>query len=109
MTNPAMRLVFAMRRWVALVIMKVRVPAEWMVYADDRILEYLAEKGPASPTQITDDERIAVSRTHANLRLKKLTDAEMVRLIGNGIYEITEDGRDYLAGEFDAHDLEEPE
>ena len=77
-----------------------------MVPADDRILEYLQSEGPASPTQITDDERIQFGRVHANRRLKQLTDAGLARLIGNGIYELTEQGEEYLTGELDAGELE---
>jgi DNA-binding Lrp family transcriptional regulator len=75
---------------------------------DERTLEYLAEEGPDSPTVIADDPCIHVNRVTVNRRLKKLTDAGFTRMIRNGVYQITDDGRAYLKGE-DFTDVEEPE
>lgn len=86
--------------------MPLRNPADWMVFADDRILEYLEQEGAASPKQISDDPRIHFSRTHTNNRLSLLRKFGLVNLIGNGVYEIREEGREYLAGELDAAELE---
>lgn len=77
--------------------------------ADDRILEYLAEHGAASPKQVADDDRIGYSRTHVNTRLRQLSAAKLARHIGNGVYQLTEEGEAYLEGEFDARDLPDPD
>lgn len=80
-----------------------------MVRADDRLLEYLLDHGPASPSKIVSHERIDMSRTHANTRLSIMAETELVEMVGNGVYRITEVGEEYLAGKIDARDLEEPE
>ena len=86
--------------------MPLRVPAEWMVSADDRILEYLDENGARRPSLITGDDRVQFGRQHASNRLIKLADAGLVVNLGDGLYQITDDGRRYLAGELDARDLD---
>lgn len=75
---------------------------------DDRILEYLDEEGPSSPKQISDDEFIHFHRVTANRRLKKLTEAGLTELHGNGIYGITDLGREYLEGDADLTGISEP-
>lgn len=77
----------------------IRVPADWMVGADDRILEYLDYEGVAAPSVISKDERIDLSRTHISNRLRKLRDANLVENVGNGVYRITDRGSGYLRGE----------
>jgi DNA-binding MarR family transcriptional regulator len=79
-----------------------------MVKADDRILEYLDVEGPHSPKRISEDSRMLFKQKHINMRLLKLLDAGLVEKdkIGRGIYSLTDEGEAYLAGEFDARDLE---
>lgn len=89
--------------------MAVRLGADWMVLADERILEFLDSEGPQPPSEIAADERVRFSTQHVNKRLWKLTDAGLTRRIGQGVYAITEQGEGYLAGELDAASLEEPE
>lgn len=84
----------------------MRIAAEWMTGADDRILEFLHENSPNSPTEIANDERVRYSRPHINQRLKKLTTHSLVEDYGNGVYAITDAGEAYLEGELDAADLE---
>ena len=79
-----------------------------MNFADDRLLEYLDQEGAASPTQIVEDERISFGRTHANTRLSLLKSVELVRVIGNGVYEITPKGEQYLKGEIDCRKFPDP-
>lgn len=91
-------------------VMAVRLQAEWMAVTDERILEFLATDGPASPAWIAGDARIIQSRSHINLRLRKLLAAGLVEKgMGHGIYEITDEGEAYLAGELDASELPEPD
>ena len=89
--------------------MAIRLSAEWMTKADERILEYLDAEGKAQPKMISDDERVLFEGKYINQRLYNLLEAGFVQRVGRGVYVITEQGEDYLAGEFDARDLPEPE
>lgn len=77
--------------------------------ADDRLLELLETEGGAPPHLIEDHEKIDYSRTHINQRLIKLRDAGLVRMIGNGVYEITTEGQKYLYGKLDLRGVPEPD
>ncbi len=91
--------------------MRIRLPADWMVPADERVLEYLYTEGPKSPSNIARDDRVDFSRTTVNTRLLKLAAAGLVNKdeIGRGIYEISDKGEKFLTGEFDARDLPDPD
>lgn len=91
--------------------MTLRLSAKWMNLSDDRILEYLEQEGPNTPRRIADDGRILFSRQTINMRLLLLKKAEFVEgdVTGPGVYDITEQGQQYLAGDFDARELERPE
>jgi DNA-binding Lrp family transcriptional regulator len=82
--------------------MVFRKSGHWMVIWDEKILEYLALEGPATPTNIADFDHIHVGSSHINRRLKKLEEHELVRTLGNGVYQATEQGALYLLGEYDA-------
>jgi hypothetical protein len=84
----------------------MRLEADWMVGADDRILEFLREEGPSSPTQMVNDGRVRYSRTYINMRLKQLAEHTFVLNLGNGIYQVTDRAIQYLDGEIDAADLD---
>jgi hypothetical protein len=77
-----------------------------MVGADDRVLEYLSEEGPATPSAMSEDDRMRFSRTHINQRCIKLADYGFLVNLGNGVYQITEQGEKYLAEELDAETVE---
>lgn len=79
-----------------------------MGFADDRVLEILATDGPASPKQVSEDKCVPFGRNHANRRMRMLSEAGLLRLVGNGIYQITELGENYLEGK-DMRDIEEPD
>lgn len=79
-----------------------RLPASWMTIWDDRILEILSEEGPKTPTKIADRKHIHVGRPNISIRLKKLSDNNLVAPLGNGVYEITRNGRLYLVGGYNA-------
>lgn len=85
----------------------MRLSADWMVGADDRILEYLSEDGPATPSAMAEDERMRFSRTHINQRCIKLTKYGFLLNLGNGVYQVTEQGEKYLAEELDAESVDE--
>ena len=85
----------------------MRLYADWMVLADERILEFLQENGPASPSEMADDARIGFSREYLGRRCREyLRPYGLVSKSGQGVYFITEDGEAYLAGDLDADDLD---
>lgn len=84
----------------------MRFDADWMSRADDRILEHLNEQGPDTPKQMADSNRVRFSRQHINQRCKKLVSYSLLIHLGNGVYDITPQGEQYLTGELDAQELE---
>lgn len=76
-----------------------------MVLVDDRILEFLSENGPRSPSKINESEAIRYSRGYINSRCQKLADYGLVLNLGNGVYQITERGEKYLKGDVDTNEL----
>lgn len=85
----------------------MRLSAGWMSIADDRLLEFLNENGPATPTKMYEDDRVRFSRQHINTRCKRLTEYGLLVNLGNGVYSITEDGERYLGGELDTAEIED--
>lgn len=79
----------------------MRLSADWMSLADDRILEFLQEEGPYSPSRMAKDDRLGFSRSHINRRCKQLTEEGLAENLGNGVYSITDKGEGYLNGEED--------
>lgn len=71
---------------------------------DPFIMEYIEESGPASPAEIVDDERggLPFSRGYVNTRCQKLENNGFLVNLGNGMYQVTERGQDWLAEDFDA-------
>lgn len=84
----------------------MRLSADWMSIADDRILEFLRASGPTTPTKMCEDGRVRFSRQHINMRCKKLSAYGLLDELGNGVYAISEAGERYLDGDLDADDLE---
>lgn len=84
----------------------MRPRVEWMTRADDYILEFLNEKTiVATPRVIS--ANIDYSHQYVNERMKPLREHGLVSTTGDGLYEITEKGRAYLAGDLDEEDLHE--
>ena len=77
-----------------------------MTQADDRILETLEDTDLMLSPHIL-ALNLDYSKAHVSRRLAKLQDAGLVIRVETGVYEITDQGRAYLAGELDAEDLEE--
>lgn len=90
-----------------------RPRVSWMTRADDTILEFLENEGNqsirASPAII--EANIDFKISHIRNRVRELHDQGLVEYYdeNRGIYQITEKGRAYLAGELDAEDLENVE
>lgn len=82
----------------------------WMTNADDHILEFLLNEGNreivASPRVIA--ENIDFNPGYVRQRMAKLLEKGLVDYYDKdaGIYQITDRGRDYLAGKLDKDDLE---
>jgi predicted transcriptional regulator len=89
----------------------MRKSADWMAHVDERILEFLSEYGNHQPSQIATrlEEIGAGMEYHPNYvgrRCRTLTDYGLLRNIGNGVYQITDEGEQYLAGELDTSGLQ---
>ena len=86
----------------------MRKSGSWMTIWDDRILEYILEEESGSPAELERSGYIRVSKSQISRRLRRLAEYGMLQHLGNGVYVITQRGEDYLAGDLDADDIEEP-
>jgi predicted transcriptional regulator len=76
-----------------------------MTQADERVLEFLYEKGiVASPSVI--GANINYTGEYISRRCRKLTDAGLLQRADATNYRITEKGGEYLSGQLSADDLE---
>jgi len=82
----------------------MRYSADWMVLADDRILEYLRENETAGSTEMHESGEVRYSQSYISERCKKLASNGLVKPLGNGIYGVTDRGKKYLDGEIDVSD-----
>lgn len=80
----------------------MRKSGDWMSVWDDRILEYIENKGSGSPSKIAESDYMHVSKQHISRRLSTLAEHDLLEALGNGVYTITREGRHYLAGGYDA-------
>ena len=88
----------------------MRSHADWMVEVDERILEFLDERGNHPPSAIRDQlaeigSGMDYSSQHINNRCRKLRDHGLVTNVASGVYSITDTGRDFLTGDLDAGTL----
>jgi predicted transcriptional regulator len=79
----------------------MRYSGDWMVLADDRILEYIRENGSGRPKAMVDSGYVRYTRSYVTQRCKKLVSHGLLNDLGNGVYTITERGERYLDGEID--------
>jgi len=79
----------------------MRYSGDWMVLADDRILEYIRENGSGRPKEMVDSGYVRYTRSYISQRAKKLVKHGLLDDLGNGVYTITERGERYLDGEID--------
>lgn len=84
----------------------MRLSADWMVLADERILEFLDEHEVGTAKEMADSSTVRFSRSYITQRCGKLVDYGLLRHLGNGVFVITEAGEEYLEGELDAEKLE---
>lgn len=79
----------------------MRYSGDWMVLADDRILEYIREEESGRPKEMADSGYVRYSRQYISTRCKKLVKHGLLQDLGNGVYIITDRGEKYLDGEID--------
>jgi predicted transcriptional regulator len=79
----------------------MRYSGDWMVLADDRILEYIRNNESGRPKAMKDSGYVRYTRSYISQRCKKLVEHGLLRDLGNGVYTITERGERYLDGEID--------
>ena len=79
----------------------MRYSGDWMVLADDRILEYIRKNGSGRPKEMVDSGYVRYTRSYVTQRCKKLVNHGLLNDLGNGVYTITERGEKYLDGEID--------
>lgn len=79
----------------------MRYSGDWMVLADDRILEFIREKEVGSPQEMSESGYVRYSRSYIHTRCKKLVEYGLLDHLGNGVYVITKRGEKYLDGEID--------
>lgn len=85
----------------------VRQDADWMVPADDKILEAMRDEGNLTPRAVEDVG--ATSRDYAAERLPILARYGLVERFSRGLYRITDAGHAYLDESLDASELEPSE
>lgn len=89
--------------------MTLRMPAEWLSQADERILEYLDEETKASAEEIAGDSRVSLNQNYITQRFQTLLKAGLVERVGRGLYRISPKGRAFLVGQEDMRNMEKPE
>jgi len=72
-----------------------------MVLADDRILEYLDDVEAATPSEMIKDGFVRYSSGYVSQRCSELVKHGLIKRYGQGVYMITDRGREYLRGEID--------
>lgn len=78
--------------------------ADWMEPVDERILEFMQSEDAFEPTQF-DDEGICPAK-YASYRCRELAAYGLLNRLMPGVYELTDAGERYLAGELDPSELE---
>lgn len=90
-----------------------RPRVEWMTLADDAILEWMENEPSdairANPAVVA--ANVEYGRSHVTKRMRELLKGGLLEYHDEerAIYQITDRGRAYLAGELDADDLERDE
>lgn len=84
---------------------EMRDRADWMVYADDPILETMRDLRASSPQEVA--KEINYSREHINRRMGVLYKYGLLDRPSRGLYRITDEAEEYLDENLDASTLEE--
>lgn len=82
----------------------MRKSADWMTIWDDRILEIIDsdEDDIGKVGNIAKHPNIHTTRPTVSRRCGKLADKGLLREIGDGVYILTDEGKAYLKGEYNA-------
>jgi hypothetical protein len=80
----------------------MRRSGEWMVLADERILEYIREEESGRPKEMAESGYVRYSDAYISQRCSKLAENDLLQPLGNGVYIITDAGEAYLDEEYDA-------
>lgn len=81
---------------------EMRKSGKWNSVWDDRILEYMYQRGgKVAPRHLDNDDRFRVSKGQLVRRLQTMQEHGLTHSDGSGEYEITERGIRYLRGEAD--------
>lgn len=89
----------------------MRPLVSWMTKSDPVILEFFEEHDISMPPAVVSFNIEGISHPTVKRRMPILADRELLEKVEGrrGYYRITEYGRQYLAGELDASDLEDGE
>ena len=80
----------------------MRQSGTWMTIWDDRILETIRSAGAQAVGALADRDDIRITQSSVSRRCSKLEDHGLLIALGNGVYDITEEGKGYLDEEYDA-------
>ncbi|MGQ3410727.1 hypothetical protein ACT4ML_00490 [Natrinema sp. LN54] len=80
------------------------IDARWMEAVDGRILEFMQDEDAFEPTQM-DEEGICPAK-YAAYRCRELAKYGLLKRHMPGLYEVSDAGDRYLAGELDPRELE---
>ena len=83
------------------------VSAEWMAPVDGDIVELMQSDDIFTPDHLSDED--VCRAPDAAYRCRELTKYGLLKKYAPGMYDITELGEQYLAGEVDPSDLEPDE
>lgn len=86
---------------------EMRQRADWMVPADDSILEYVRDAGEVPPAVIS--RNIDVHSKYAGKRCRKLAEHDLLNRAEDGYYSLTNLGRRYLDEEVEPGELDAEE
>lgn len=76
-----------------------------MTRADDYILEFFEETNIVATPHVV-AANIDYSRQYVNRRIRQLAEHSLVENTGDGLYQITDRGQEYLTGDLAADELE---
>ena len=91
----------------------MRKHAAWITQADERIMEFLRDKGNHPPSAIAENlfeisPELDYNPVYVGNRCRKLAKSGLLVNVGGGAYSITEQGEAFLDGDLDAGDLPDP-
>lgn len=83
----------------------MRPRIDWMTRSDDRILEFLDDKGIVASASVI-AVNIEYNPNYISRRCRRLAEVGLIQRIDSSNYRLTDFGERYLAGEVDSDELE---